>query len=137
MGFSRWHVLAFRVALAATLVFVMFMATTKTDFPVIDRINDKVDHATAFFVLALLADFSRPRERYSIGLAASLLGFGLLIEVVQYFIPYRTFSLFDLTADAVGLALYALALPMVKHMPVLKRRWDAAPTVAFAHGDAK
>ncbi len=29
--------------------------------------------------------------------------FGLVIEVVQYFLPYRIFSLIDFTADLVGI----------------------------------
>jgi VanZ family protein len=35
-----------------------------------------------------------------------LLGYGLLIELIQRELPYREFSLFDLAADALGILLY-------------------------------
>ena len=34
-----------------------------------------------------------------------LLAFGLQIEIVQYFLPNREFSLLDVVADGVGIAL--------------------------------
>jgi VanZ family protein len=44
-----------------------------------------------------------------------LLFFGLLIEVIQYFIPNREFSFYDLVANLVGIAfgyiLYKLIRP--------------------------
>jgi VanZ family protein len=35
-----------------------------------------------------------------------LLGYGLAIEIIQYILPYRSFSLLDLAADAFGLLAY-------------------------------
>ncbi len=43
--------------------------------------------------------------------APALLVFGLILEVVQANLPYRDFSLADLTADAVGIGLGLLPWP--------------------------
>ena len=43
----------------------------------------------------------------------SLLAFGLFIEVVQYFLPYRQFSLLDLAADGIGIWLYVAGVRLV------------------------
>jgi VanZ family protein len=86
-------------------------------------VNDKVEHAFAFFTLALLADFSWPESGLNLRKFFSLLGYGLAIEITQYFLPYRSCSAFDLGADAVGLCLYWMALPVLKNVPPLNLRW--------------
>ena len=69
--------------------------------------NDKLMHATAFFGFAILLDMASSRDfwRFQFPL---LLAYGALIEVLQSFFPWRTFSLLDLLADAAGLLLYWL-----------------------------
>lgn len=65
---------------------------------------DKSNHALAFFTLALLAGRSWPRRHWW-QLALPLLAYGVLIEIVQYFIG-RDAAALDVFADAVGLAIY-------------------------------
>ena len=48
---------------------------------------------------------------------------GLLIELVQYFLPHRQFSLWDLAADMLGLLIYPLGFPLLKRIPGLALRW--------------
>ncbi len=69
---------------------------------------DKANHILAFFVLAGLADLAYPGSSPARGWEkwVSLLAFGLFIEAVQYFLPYRQFSLLDLAADGIGIWLY-------------------------------
>lgn len=77
---------------------------------------DKLLHAGAFFALALLADAGYPgvgRGRQW----AALMAFGLLIECVQWFLPYRESAIDDLVADAVGVAAYALVAAAVRAVP--------------------
>jgi hypothetical protein len=38
---------------------------------------------------------------------------------VQYFLPYRESSVFDLLADAVGESLYIASIPLLRRMPIL------------------
>jgi len=76
--------------------------------------QDKVLHALAFFGLTLLGHvavhfdmFPRMRARVLPMLlnAGTWLAYGLFIELGQRLLTYRTFSLADLAADAVGIAL--------------------------------
>ena len=117
-------VLVFRTALLTAVATIMYLATTRLDLPVTADLNDKMNHILAFYVLALLIDFSFPEGRFDFSKVITLLGYGLLIESVQYLLPYRTFSLFDLSADAIGLLAYKLSLPALKYIPWLRWRWS-------------
>lgn len=65
--------------------------------------GDKVNHIVAFLVLFFLLDKS---YNFKILMRCCILiGYGLFIEIVQSFLPYRTFSLLDLCADGIGLIL--------------------------------
>ena len=125
MGLPRSKIMAFRLALCVALIVIMYLATTPKHYPLIADVNDKVNHALAFFVLGLLADFSFPERGLGPSKTLSLLAYGLLIEVIQYFLPYRTFSLYDLAADGVGLTLYWCLVPAIKKLPWLRERWEA------------
>jgi VanZ family protein len=124
MGLPQNNIITFRLALTVALIVVMHLATTQMNYPVVENMNDKVNHILAFYVLGFLADFSFPRKKLGFSKVLPLLGFGLFIEVIQYFLPYRSFSLYDLAADAAGLAVYWLSLPALKHLPLLRRRWN-------------
>ena len=122
------YVPAFRIAFAVTLVVVSYLAVTPKEHTVSLLVSDKLNHMAAFLVLAGLLDFSFPRVEFNITKAGTLLGYGLLIEVVQYFLPFREFSLLDLAVDALGLAAYALLYPLCHHLPILRERWQDVAT---------
>jgi VanZ family protein len=42
----------------------------------------------------------------------SLFGYGVLIELVQYFLPWRTADFFDVVANTVGLLMAYFAVRM-------------------------
>jgi len=125
MALPQTNITVFRLGLAITLVIIMYLSTTQFEYPVVENINDKVSHILAFYVLALFGDFSFPEHKFDPGKIFLLLAYGLFIEIIQYFLPYRTFSLLDLLADAVGLVLYSLSLPALRGAPLLRRRWDS------------
>ena len=67
---------------------------------------DKVGHFLIFFSLALLLDYS---FRLSVGQCLAILSaYGILIEVMQSFLPYREASAGDILADILGVAIYLL-----------------------------
>ena len=69
---------------------------------------DKLNHLAAFFVLALLTEYAFPSATISAQKLLSLLGFGLLIEVLQYWVGYRYFEWLDVAADGAGIAAFWL-----------------------------
>ena len=71
-------------------------------------INDKVAHAIIFLGLSVLIDLAYRDYQFIFMLAIVLLAYGLIVELLQAFSGYRTFSVLDFIADAVGVACYAL-----------------------------
>jgi len=112
MNLSRSHIIVFRISLVSALIAITILATTPLEYPVVSGINDKANHIAAFFVLGLLADYSFPEKKFNLFIFLPLLVYGIAIEVIQYFLPYRMFSVFDMAADAIGLSLYWLSLPL-------------------------
>jgi VanZ family protein len=122
---TRRQIITFRLVLAAAFVVITHLATTPQQYPVVKHISDKANHILAFYVLALLLDFSFPKSNLVTSKVIMLLTYGLLIEVIQSFIPNRMSSMLDLVADAIGIASYWFSLPALRHVPLLSRRWRA------------
>jgi VanZ family protein len=69
------------------------------------NIWDKLSHSIAFAALTLSAALGWPDKNFVQFVLIPLLTFGVLIEVLQYFIPGREFSLLDMLADAIGIII--------------------------------
>lgn len=123
MNLPRLGVVALRIILSITLVVIMYLATTPNSYPVIEDVNDKVSHILAFGTLAFLGDFSFPTSRFGLQKFLWLMSYGLLIEFIQYFLPYRESSLPDVLADCAGLIIYWACYRYLKYVPLLRRRW--------------
>jgi len=120
----RASIVVSRITLLVIVALVSHLAITERTYPGVESLNDKVSHILAFGALALSADFSFPRRQFVPGTALALLGYGVLIEVVQYFLPYRDCSALDVLADSVGIAAYALGFPLLRHIPLLRHLWS-------------
>ena len=83
---------------------------------------DKANHVSAFLVLSVLADLSFPERRSFWPAACLLIGFGGLIEALQYWVGYRYFEVADLAANAIGITIYFLTRASLRARidPVLK-----------------
>jgi hypothetical protein len=124
MALPNVQIYGFRLMLASMLVGVLVMATIRPmGHSLVFQLNDKFLHFAAFYTCALLVDFSFPDSKFGLKKILPLLGYGLLIEVVQLQLGYRFFSSFDLLADAAGIVAYGLSLPLIRHLPILKGRW--------------
>ncbi|MBP6735340.1 MAG: VanZ family protein [Chromatiaceae bacterium] len=106
MRVPGWR-LIFRLGLWACLVIISFLAFAPLASDP-GTGHDKANHILAFLVLAGLADLAYPGPAPGRGWGkwVSLLAYGLLIETVQRFLPYREFSGWDLVADGIGIWLY-------------------------------
>jgi len=76
----------FRVLLVAALLTISFLALTRLTIPVATCMNDKVNHVTAFFVLALLVDHAFPAWAFRTTVLA-LFAYGLSLEIAQAISP--------------------------------------------------
>lgn len=76
-------------------------------------IDDKIVHAVGFMGVALLYAWAYKKEKWWKNIIYGL-AFGIFIEIIQYFIPYRSFELFDIIADGVGLILGVLLVEIMR-----------------------
>jgi VanZ family protein len=105
-----------RLLLGLALLIITSMALTPEPGVVQQSVNDKLGHVTAFFLLAFLTHASWPELKFSWRQVIALLGYGAAIEVAQYFIPNRYFSLLDMLADLAGIGLYMLLIPLIRRL---------------------
>lgn len=97
--------------LAAAAVAVLSLLPQR-DLPKVG-VSDKLEHALAYFVLAILGSFAFRERRSLLYLLILLCAMGGVIEVLQAFSPGRSPDLIDAIADGAGAAagvLIALAL---------------------------
>jgi hypothetical protein len=109
---QRWmKPLRFTYAWLAGGIVLMILVLDSTLLPGAGRgmwLNDKWAHFLAFFIL--MTWFSGVfRGRVAPWVALGLLGFGILIEIIQSRLPYRSAELADVWFDAGGI-LFAWGL---------------------------
>jgi VanZ family protein len=117
------RIIVFRIALAAAVSGITILATSPVSYPVVADVNDKLNHVLAFLVLAWLTDASFPDKQFPLVLIFPLFAYGLAIEIIQYFLPFRMFSWYDVAADAAGLGCYK----------IFRYFWQRAPVRASTH----
>jgi hypothetical protein len=98
--------------------FIIYLANTADHnfaFRLIGHLpyGDKFMHALLYGVMALFLNFGLNYKHYTwLGFKVQLgavivLGFAIVEEVSQYWLPSRTFDLLDLLADLVGVILFS------------------------------
>ena len=65
---------------------------------------DKIVHAVVYFILTYLGLLSRFNIS-KLTLSLLIFFFGLFIEIVHFFVPYRFFEYFDLLANLIGVTI--------------------------------
>ena len=101
---KKTYQILFVLALIGTLIVTLSVAT---ELVRAGLINDKLAHGLIFFVLTFLCFHAMP-GRYGLFALVILAFFGLVIEIIQHFLPYRNFSWLDWVSDIAGIILYDL-----------------------------
>ena len=86
------------VAAALGVVVASLVSPSVLSIPV--TVSDKLYHAVAYFVLALVGFYATETEKYKI--AVVVFALGACVELTQAFVPYRTASFADVAANSVG-----------------------------------
>ncbi|WP_225316510.1 MULTISPECIES: VanZ family protein [Marinobacter] len=89
---------------------ILYLATTSEPYPVPSADSDKLNHLLAFLQLTIVTRLAWPGLS-RLWIACGLLAFGVTIEIVQAQLPYRTFAVADIVADAAGIAIGLLPCP--------------------------
>tara|TARA_B100000530_G_scaffold201317_1_gene128333 strand:- start:266 stop:625 length:360 start_codon:yes stop_codon:yes gene_type:complete len=92
--------------ISLTLIFYLSLvpASELVYFNSLSFIGDKISHVVIFFYISLLGMFCNFKIKYYI-LMAIIFSFGLTIEIVHYFHPFRYFEWTDLLANFLGIIL--------------------------------
>lgn len=101
--------LLFIVVLA--MVFLVALLPSP-DVPAIVEGQDKVGHFAVFLILTLLGLLAWPKHAFAV--CASMLLYGVAIEVAQSFTTYRQGDPWDWAADALGVVLALLLRSFAK-----------------------
>lgn len=95
----------FRLAFFSGVVLVIFLSLLPAEFVSVELLPwDKMNHAAAYAVLALVGGLSMRGGRPLLLVAVALLILGGGLEVAQAAVPNRTPSPYDALANAVGIA---------------------------------
>ena len=85
-----------------------------------------VMHGIAYFVGILLCYFSFTKKNISFVLWAGLLIFiySVVLEVVQFYLPYRTFNVYDVVGNGVGILSFVFIWVIAFGKDDSLREWD-------------
>ena len=104
-------ILALRGTFFISIILIFYLSLIPASelefFNALSFIGDKISHGIIFFYIALLGMFCNFKIKNHI-LIAIIFSFGLTIEIVHYFHPFRYFELADLLANFLGIILARL-----------------------------
>ncbi|MGH1439009.1 MAG: VanZ family protein [Cellvibrionaceae bacterium] len=89
-----------------------------------ESFNDLVSHFLAYMALMCSGLLAFPHRMYIAKLFTAFLIYSIFIECIQYFLPYRSFSLLDMIANAagllVGISAGVLLIPIFRSLHAYK-----------------
>ena len=97
----------FLISILVVFYLSIVSASEIPHFAILSFISDKFVHALIYFYLTLLGLFSRFNVN-DLFIVISIFMFGLIIELIHYFHPYRYFEYFDLLANLIGVTIALL-----------------------------
>ena len=103
--------LALRGAFFISIILIFYLSLVPASelefFNALSFIGDKISHGVIFFYISILGMFCDFKIKYHIFMAI-IFSFGLTIEIIHYFHPYRYFEWSDLLANSIGIILARL-----------------------------
>jgi len=119
MPITRCNSAGFQILLGLALFIASIaMLSPKAPEPMLYVGEDKLWHLLTFVALGFLADAGWPEKGFAPIKFLPLFAYGVVIEILQHYIPNRHFGVDDIIADGAGLLLYGLLM-----LPLL-RRWQ-------------
>ena len=116
---ALWIAMGWLIALA-----IVYLSLTPRPIPLPGEQGDKLGHAIAYAVLMVWFAQAYLDARQRVAVAVLCLMLGIALEFAQLLTESRTFSVADMGADALGVALGWLAAPP-RGFAFLRRLEDA------------
>ena len=90
-----------RLILLISIVMISILSFQEIQAEASFNLNDKLLHFGCFLYLTIISWLSRIIHKELL-LYVIVLAYGILIEIVQIYIPYRSFEFLDIFADFLG-----------------------------------
>ena len=104
----------YRFVFLFLLLFISYASVTPTEGGASVPYIDKLLHFSAFLILTLFMDLSIKNALLFNKIAIIfLILYAFLIELVQYFLPYRSAEVFDFISDLLGVLAYLYFAPNI------------------------
>ena len=98
------------------VLFISYGAVTPVEGGASLPYIDKLLHFVAFLVLTFFMDLSIKKPLlFSKAALILLILYAFLIELVQYFLSYRSAEVFDFISDLLGILVYLYFAPKIKY----------------------
>lgn len=106
----------YRLVFLLLVLFISYAAVTPLEGGASVPYIDKLLHFVAFLILTFFMDLSikKPLLLSKAALILLIL-YAFLIELVQYFLPYRSAEVFDFISDLLGILVYLYFAPKIKY----------------------
>ena len=107
--------LSFRIILGISVVLISVFSIQEIDVNASVSLSDKLLHLFCFLYLTIISWLSRIIYK-ELWLYVIVLAYGILIEIVQIYIPYRSFEFLDIFADFLGILAGSLFINFFKYL---------------------
>ena len=106
----------YRLVFLLLVLFISYAAVTPVEGGASVPYIDKLLHFVAFLILTFFMDLSikKPLLLSKAPLILLIL-YAFLIELVQYFLSYRSAEVFDFISDLLGILVYLYFAPKIKY----------------------
>ena len=106
---------SFRIILVISVFIITILSIQKVNIESSVNFVDKVLHFLCFSYLTLITWLSRILNK-DLHVYVIVLAYGILIEIVQRFLPYRSFEYLDIFADFVGIIGGLIIIKIFKNL---------------------
>ena len=93
---------SYRFILGISIILISFFSIQEIEVESSVNFSDKLIHFSCFLYLTIITWLSRIIYK-ELWLYVIVLAYGILIEIVQIYIPYRSFEFLDIFADFLGI----------------------------------
>ena len=104
-----------RVLLGISIVLISILSVQEIEIQSAVNFSDKFLHFSCFLYLTIISWLSRIIYK-ELWLYVIVLAYGILIEIVQIYIPYRSFEFLDIFADFLGILAGSLFINFFKDL---------------------
>jgi len=106
---------SFRIILISSVFIITILSIQEVNIESSVKFLDKALHFLCFSYLTLITWLSRILNK-DLHVYVIVLAYGILIEIVQRFLPYRSFEYLDIFADFVGIIGGLIIIKIFKNL---------------------